>query len=80
MYKVVHRLVGVTWEELGLEKADKRTRASHCHKLCHHQATTTEFRHFSICSTIPEWNKSPAIMAEADSVATFKNKLACLAD
>ena len=60
MYKVVHRLVGVSCEELGLEKADKRTRASHCHKLRHHQPTTTEYRHSFICSTIPEWNRLPA--------------------
>ena len=62
MCEVVHRLVGVTWEELGLEKADKRTRASHCHKLRHHQLTTTEYRHSFICSTILEWNKLPASM------------------
>ena len=80
MYKVVHRLVGVSCEELGLEKADKRTRASHCHKLRHHQPTTTEYRHSFICSTIPEWNRLPANMAEADSVATFKSQLARLAD
>ena len=80
MYKVVHRLVGVSCEELGLEKADKRTRASHCHKLHHHQPTTTEYRHSFICSTIPEWNKLPTSMAEADSVAIFKSQLACLAD
>ena len=80
MYKFVHRLVGVSCEELGLEKADKRTRASHCHKLRHHQPTTTEYRHSFICSTIPEWNKLPASMAEADSVAIFKSQLARLAD
>ena len=71
MYKVIHRLVSVTWEELAVKKTDKHTRASHCHTLRHHQPTTTEYRHF-IYFTIPEWNKLPASMAEADSVATFK--------
>ena len=55
-------------------------RASHCHKLHHHQPTTTEYRHSFICSTIPEWNKSPASMAEADSVAIFKSQVARPAD
>ena len=80
MYKVVHILVSVTWEELGLEKADKCTRASHSHKLHHHQPTTIEYRHSFICSTILEWNKLPASMAEADSVATFKSQLMRLVD
>ena len=80
MHKVVHRLVGVTCEELGLEKADKCTRASHYHKLRHHQPTTTEYHHSFICSTILEWNKLPVSMAEADSVTIFKSHLARLAD
>ena len=80
MYKVIHRLVCVIWAELGLEKAGKSTWASHCHKLRHHQNTTTEYRHSFICSTIPEWNKLPASMAEDESVATFKGQLVRLAD
>ena len=80
MYKVVHSLIGVTCEELGLERADKCTRASHCHKLRHHQPTPIEYPHSFICSTILEWNKLPASMAEADSVAIFKSQLGRLAD
>ena len=80
MFKVAHGLVGVTCEELHLEEADTRTRASHCHKFRHHKPTTTESRHSFICTTIPEWNRLPASMAEADSIDTFKSQLARLAD
>ena len=79
MYKVLHQLVQVPPEDLGLEKADTRTRAAHSLKLKLPRCSTTELRHSFSIRTIPEWNKLPASMAEAGSLSSFKSQLAPLA-
>ena len=80
MYKVMHKLVGTSPEDLALEKADGRTRAAHKFKLKHQSPTTTEHRHSFVNRTIPEWNRLPTTMAEADSLSEFKSQLARRAD
>ena len=79
MYKVIHGMVGVPPDELDLCPADTRTRSSHCWKLHHHRATTSEHRHSFTTRTIPEWNRLPACAAEAGSVNEFKSQLAAAA-
>ena len=76
MYKVMHELIGTSLEDLALEKADGRTRAPHKFKLKHQSPTTPEHRHSFVNHTIPEWNRLPATMAEADSLSEFKSQLA----
>ena len=46
----------------------------------HQSPTTTEHRHSFVNHTIPEWNRLPDTMAEADSLSDFKSQLACRAD
>ena len=43
MYKVVHSLVGVTWEEL--VPGEATTWTLHSHKLRHYKPTATEYQH-----------------------------------
>ena len=76
----MHKLIGTSPEDLALEKADGRTRATHKFKLKHQSPTTTEHRHSFVNRTIPEWNRLPATMAEADSLSEFKSQLARRAD
>ena len=71
--KIVYGPVSVAWEVIGVENLTARIRASHCHKLRHHNPTTTEYHHSFICSTIPEWKRLQAGMAVADTVTTFKS-------
>ena len=76
----MHKLIGTSPEDLALEKADGRTRAAHKFKLKHQSPTTTEHRHSFFNRTIPEWNRLPVTMAEADSLSEFKSQLARRAD
>ena len=78
MYKVMHELIGTSLEDLALEKADGRTRAAHKFKLKHQ--STTEHHYSFVNRAIPEWNRLPATMAEADSLSEFKSQLARRAD
>ena len=75
MYKMVSGKVVVTPEDLGLQSADSRTRASHGHKFREKRARTNRLKFSPVFRTIAEWNKLPALVAEADSVNTFKSQL-----
>jgi hypothetical protein len=79
MYKIMHNLVQIPPEDLDLRPADSRTRASHSIKLLHLSPTTKEHRNSFATRTIPEWNRLPACVAEADSLDSFKSQLAALA-
>jgi hypothetical protein len=76
MYKIVHDLVAVSVSDIGLVRADPRTRAAHHHKFKHLSSKTTEHQHSFVCSIINEWNSLPASMAEAGTVDSFKCQLA----
>ena len=76
LFKIVHGLVAITPEELGLEAADSRTRASHRHKF-REKGSRTNLSKFSFVSrTVPDWNRLPATTAEAESLEIFKTQLA----
>ena len=76
LFKIVHGLVAITTDELGLEAADSRTRASHRHKF-REKGSRTNMSKFSFVSrTVPDWNRLPATAAEAESLEIFKTQLA----
>ena len=78
MYKIVHELVAVNTEDLGLMAADSRTRASHSYKLRQSPSLTSELRYSFAIRTTPEWNNLPALVAEADSLGIFKSQLSAM--
>ena len=75
MYKIVHGLVAVSVDDIGLEWADTRTRASHQFKLKQQRSKTDEYRHSFAIATVNEWNNLPACMAEAGTLDNFKCQL-----
>ena len=77
-FKIVHGVVVVTPEDLGLEAADGRTRSSHRHKYKEKRARTNRLKFSPVYRSIPTWNRLPATVAEAGSVDTFKSRLSAL--
>ena len=75
MYKVVHGLVAVTPDDLGIENADGHTRRTHRHKFREKRARTDDCKFSFTNHTIPEWNKLPAELAEASSLNILKGRL-----
>ena len=76
LFKIVHGKVGITPSDLGLVPADSRTRASHRHKFKHKGGHRDQTKFSMIHRTVPEWNRLPATLAEAESVDIFKTGLA----
>ena len=80
MHKVVHGLVAVTPDQLGISPADDRTRSKHWHKFRTQCPRSEELKHSFVNLTTPEWNVLPAGIAEADSSCTFKSQLSAHLD
>jgi len=70
--------VVVTVDDLGLEGADSRTRATHSYKFKQKRARTDHLKYSMAYRTIPTWNSLPAVVAEADSLDIFKSRLSAL--
>ena len=77
-YKAINGEVVVTTDDLGLEVADIRTRAAHCHKFKEKQARANLLKYSMVHRTIPVWNSLPAAVAEAGSLDIFKSRLIAL--
>ena len=60
LFKIIHGVVAIEPQDLGLELADTRTRSNHKFKLKLHRSSTKELRHSFVVRTIPEWNLLPA--------------------
>ena len=84
MWKITHSKVAISPEQLGLLPPDERTRdgqTGHAHryrlKRCIRKERT---EHSFVARTVPEWNRLPAVVAEAvtyDSTpGSFKSQLA----
>ena len=76
LYKVTNDLVAVPASSIGLTKPYTKTRANHKFKYRTLRANTNELKFSFVHRTIPEWNVLPAHIAEADSVTSFKARLA----
>ena len=78
LYKMVHGLVNITTEELGLVPSDKRTRAAHRYKFKEEKAKVDLSRFSYVNRTVPDWNRLPAAVAEADpkDLDIFRTQLA----
>ena len=75
LYKMLNGEVVVTTDDLGLQRADTRTRSNHGHKFREKRARTDRLKFSPVFRTIAEWNRLPALVAEAGSVDTFKSQL-----
>ena len=76
LYKIVNGHIAVSAADLNLQQADRRTRAAHPHKFKHISTSTNEARHFFTARTVGDWNKLPAAVVTADTLASFKTRLA----
>ena len=78
LYKMVHGLVALTPEELGLVQTNRRPRAGEAHHTrFKHRPARVDLRLYSFVNrTVPAWNRLPADTAEAESLETFKARLA----
>ncbi len=74
-HKVVNGEVAITPDDLGLQRADSRTRAAHRHKFREKGARTNRLKLSTVHRTIPAWNSLPALVAEAGSTDIFKSRL-----
>ena len=74
-HKVVNGEVAITPDDLGLQRADSRTRAAHRHKFREKGARTNRLKLSTVHRTIPAWNRLPALVAEAGSTDIFKSRL-----
>ena len=70
--------VAVSADDIYLEKADKRSRATHPHKFKTKGAPTKELKNFFTHRSIPKWNNIPVSVVEASTPETFKVRLAGL--
>ena len=76
LFKIIHGHVAVWADDLGLEKANPRTRSNHPFKY-RTLASSTNILHYSFTHrTVPEWNALPASTVETGTPDGFK---ACLA-
>ena len=78
MYKVTHGEVAVAPSDLGLEALPSRLRANHEHCYKEKKARTDRLKYSMVHRTIPLWNKLPAAVAEAGSLAICKSQLSAL--
>ena len=76
MFKMVHNHVAISPQDIGLDRADGRTRAAHKHKFRERGSRKDQLKHSFVVRTVPEWNRLPASVAEAVSVESFKAQLA----
>ena len=74
LFKVIHGHVAVSADDLGLDKADPRTRSNHRHRYRTLASSTNILRYSFTHRTVPEWNALPASTVEAG----FKARLAGL--
>ena len=78
LFKIIHGHVAVSADDLGLEKADSRTRSNHRHKFRTLASSTNILRYSFTHRTVPEWNALPASTVEAGTHDGFKARLAGL--
>ena len=77
LYKITNNLIDINPNDY-LQKTNSRTRASHQQKYLPYSTKTDCYKHSFFPNTIPLWNRLPASVAEAPSLASFKKELSNL--
>jgi len=77
LYKITNNLIDINPKDY-LQKTNSRTRASHQQKYLPYSTKTDCYKHSFFPNTIPLWNRLPASVAEAPSLASFKKELSNL--
>ena len=80
LYKILHGSVNIPPETVDIRKSKRTPRGvSNPDKLERPRATrkSSPLWNSTVFRTIPEWNQLPASIAEADSITSFKSRLAC---
>ena len=80
LFKIVNGEVGITPEDLGLVPGYRGTRSNHRFKFREPPGRTQETKNSCLNTTIRDWNLLPPTLAEADSLSTFKSRLAAQLD
>ena len=78
MYKVTHGDVAVAPSDLGMVGRDSRLRNGHDYCYEEKKARTDRLKFSMVHRTIPQWNKLPAAVAEAGTLAICKSQLSAL--
>ena len=73
-YKIMNNLVDIPAQNF-FTQARSSLRANHRFKLNHFQTSTDAFKFSFFPRTVPVWNSLPAAVAEAPSLASFKEGL-----
>lgn len=76
-YKIVNDLVDIPADSY-LTPASGRTRSSHSRKFIQFATSSDTFKFSFFPRTVPSWNNLPASVAEAPSLASFKEGLSTL--
>ena len=74
LYKIVHDLVDIP-SSTYLRPVTSRTRAANTHKFQQYSTSTDYYKYSFFPRTILAWNRLPASVAEAPSLAFFKREL-----
>ena len=79
LYKILHDLIAIPPEEINILRA--RRSARHSQNQDKSQQPRASYKasplwRSTVFRTIPQWNKLPASVAEADSLQAFKSRLA----
>ena len=75
LYKIVTGHVEITPQDIGLIKADGRTRVKHRFKFRAMGAKTNAYRHSFAVRTIGDWNSLPSSAVEQKTPDAFKASL-----
>ena len=76
LFKAIHGHVAVSADDLGLEKADSRTRSNHRHKFRTLASSTNILRYSFTHRTVPEWNAILTSTVESGTPDGFEARLA----
>ena len=78
-YKIINGHLAIPPDEVNIKKTQRKSRKGN-HLLERPRAShhSSPLWHSTIFRTIPEWNQLPAIVAEADTVTSFKGRVAAL--
>ena len=78
LFKIKHGHVAVSVDDLGLGKADPRTRSQHPYKYRTIAPSTNILRYSFTHRSVPEWNALPASTVDAGRPDGFRARLAGL--
>ena len=75
LYKIINQIIQIPAHYLPTRSPITTTRTRNDMKFLHYQPSIDCFKYSFFPRTIPEWNKLPQYIVNADSIETFKELL-----